>query len=54
MAALVSADDCVAPPADADVVFAAIGAAGRRRLTLPSPSHAATVDLGGDAVSQAA
>jgi hypothetical protein len=53
MLALISADDRVAPPANVDVVLAALGAAGRRRLTLSSLSHAATFDLGGDAVGQA-
>jgi len=54
MAALVSTDDRVAPPADADVILAAIGATDRGRLTLSRLSHAAAFDFGRDAVSQAA
>ena len=48
------ADDRVAPPANADVILAAIGAVDRGRLTVSSLSYQAAFDFGRDAVSQAA
>jgi hypothetical protein len=54
MAALVSTDDRVAPPADADAILAGIGATDRRRLTLSSLFRLATCDFGRDVVNQAA
>ena len=54
VATQVSTDDRVAPPANADVILAAIGAVDRGRLTVSSLSHPAAFDFGRDAVSKAA
>jgi hypothetical protein len=53
MLALVSADDRVAPPANADVILAGIGVRDRRRLTLSRSFRAATFDFGRDVINRA-
>jgi hypothetical protein len=53
MLALVSADDRVAPPANADVILAGIGVRDRRRLTLSRSFRAATFDFDRDVINRA-
>jgi esterase/lipase len=52
--ALISADDHVAPPANADVILAGIGATDRLCMTPSRSFHAATIDFGRDVIDKAA
>jgi len=51
---MVSPDDHVVPPANADVILAGIGAKDRRRLTLDNSFHVATIDFDKDVINEAA
>jgi carboxylesterase len=50
---MVSPEDHVVPPANADVILAGIGATDRRRLTLDNSFHVATVDFDKDVINEA-
>ena len=50
---MVSPDDHVVPPANADVILAGIGAKDRRRLTLDNSFHVATIDVDKEVINEA-